>query len=253
MDTTRERILGQARGLLRGGEKATVDQIARAAGVSRTSFYRTFESRDALLEALEVAPEPGARQRLLDAALEMVGAHGLAALSMDDLADRAEVSRATLYRLFPGKSALFTALVNTYSPLEPVIGVLTAMHDQPPELVMPAIARTVYRTTYGRGEDRTGLLRALFFEVTGLAPDTEEAARQAIGKVVGAVMLYLTTQMSEGRLRPMHPMLALQSFMGPIFFHVMTRAAAERVLGLDIEGEQAVTELAETWLRAMKP
>jgi AcrR family transcriptional regulator len=253
MDTTRERILGQARGLLRGGEKATVDQIARAAGVSRTSFYRAFESRDALLEALEVAPEPGARQRLLDAGLEMVGAHGLSALSMDELADRAEVSRATLYRLFPGKSALFTALVTTYSPLEPVIEVLTSMQDQPPKLVMPAIARAVYRTIYGRGADRTGLLRALFFEVSGLGPDTEEAARQAIGKGVGAAMLYLTAQMSEGRLRPMHPMLALQSFIGPIFFHVMTRAAAERVLGLDIEGEEAMTQLAETWLRAMKP
>ena len=253
MDTTRERIIGEARGLLRGGKRATVDQIARAAGVSRTSFYRAFDSRDALLEALDVAPERGARQRLLDAALEMVGAHGLSALSMDDLADRAEVSRATLYRLFPGKSALFTALVSTYSPLEPVTAVLTAMGDQPPDVVMPAIARTVYQTTYGRGADRTGLLRALFFEVTGLAPDTEEAARLAIGKVVGAAMLYLTTQMSEGRLRPMHPMLALQSFVGPIVFHVITRAAMERVLGLDIEGEEAVTELAETWLRAMKP
>lgn len=253
MDTTRARILGQARGLIREGKRVTVDQIARSAGVSRTSFYRAFESRDALLEALEVTPEPGARQRLLDAALEMVGAHGLSALSMDELAERAEVSRATLYRLFPGKSALFTALVTTYSPLEPVIETLTAMRDQPPEVVMPAIARTVYRTTYGRGADRTGLIRALFFEVTGLAPDTEEAARLAIGKVVGAAMLYLTAQMAEGRLRPMHPMLALQSFVGPIVFHVMTRAAAERVLGLDIEGEKAVTELAETWLRAMKP
>ena len=253
MATTRERIIGEARGLLQGGKRATVEQIVRAAGVSRTSFYRAFESRDALLEALDVAPERGARQRLLDAALEMVGAHGLSALSMDDLADRAEVSRATLYRLFPGKSALFTALVSTYSPLEPVTAVLTAKGDQPPDVVMPAIARTVYQTTYGRGADRTGLLRALFFEVTGLAPDTEEAARLAIGKVVGAAMLYLTTQMSEGRLRPMHPMLALQSFVGPIVFHVITRAAMERVLGLDIEGEKAVTELAETWLRAMKP
>src|SRR6266851_172456 len=188
MEATRERILGEARGLLGRGGKATVGQIASAAGVSRTTFYRAFESRHALLEALEVAPEPGARQRLLDAALEMVGAHGLSALSMEDLADRADVSRATAYRLFPGKSALFTALVNTYSPLEPVIGVLSAMQDAAPELVMPEIARTVHRTIYGRGADRTGLLRALFFEVTGLAPDTEEAAREAIGKVVGAVM-----------------------------------------------------------------
>jgi AcrR family transcriptional regulator len=252
METTRERILDQARGLLQGGRKPTVNQIASAAGVSRTSFYRAFESREALLEALEVTPEPGARQRILDAALEMVGAHGLSALSMDELADRAQVSRATLYRLFPGKSALFTTLVTTYSPLEPVIGVLTAMHDQPPEIVMPEIARTVYRTIYDRGADHTGLLRALFFEVSGLAPDTEEAARMAIAKVVGAAVTYLTTHMFEGGLRPMHPLLALQSFMGPIFFHVITRTAAERVLGLEIEGEQAMTELAETWLRAMK-
>jgi AcrR family transcriptional regulator len=253
MGTTRERILGEARDLLREGGKPTVGQIAQAAGVSRTSFYRAFESRDALLEALEVAPERGARQRILDAALEMVGARGLSALSMDELADRAEVSRATLYRLFPGKSALFTALVLAYSPLEPVIDLLTRMHDEPPALVMPEIARTVYRTIFGRGADRTGLLRTLFFEVSSLAPDTEEAAREAIGKVVGTVTMYLAAQMSEGRLRPMHPLLALQSFMGPIFFHVMTRSAAERVLGIDIEGEQAMTELAETWLRAMQP
>jgi hypothetical protein len=27
----------------------------------------------------------------------------------------------------------------------------------------------------------------------------------------------------------------------------------ERVLGVDIDGEQAVTELAESWLRSMRP
>ena len=221
-------------------------QIASAAGVSRTSFYRAFESRDALLEALAFAPEPGAKERILDAALELVGASGLSALSMDDLADRAQVSRATLYRLFPGKSALFTALVNTYSPLEPVIGILTAMQDRPPEVVMPEVARTVYRTVYGRGADRTGLLRAIFFEVSRLAPDTEEAVREAIGRVVGAVMLYMTAEMSEGRLRAMNPMLALQSFVGPIFFHVMNRATEKQVLGHEIEGEQTMTKMTET-------
>src|SRR5579859_7010962 len=103
MAAVRDRILGEARGLLRGGAKPTVAQITGAAGVSRTSFYRAFGSRDALLEALAVPPEPGARERILEAAVEMVGAAGLAALSMDALAERAQVSRATLYRLFPGK------------------------------------------------------------------------------------------------------------------------------------------------------
>lgn len=229
-----------------------MQQIAHAAGVSRSSFYRAFPSRDALLAALEVSPEPGARERVLDAALAMVGAHGLAALSMDELADRAQVSRATVYRLFPGKSALFTSLIYAYSPLEPVTRLLGSMSDEPPEVVMPEIARTVYRTIYG-GENRAGVLRTLVFEVSGLGPDTEEAAREAISRLVGLLGSYVMKQMNEGRLRHASPLLALQSFIGPIFFHLMTRPIAQRVLGLQLDGEEAVTELAHTWLRAMRP
>jgi AcrR family transcriptional regulator len=230
-----------------------VAQLSTAAGVSRASFYRAFESRDALLETLNVAPEPDARERVLGAAFEMVGANGLAALSMDELAERAQVSRATLYRLFPGKSSIFTSLLYAYSPLEPVTALLAAMVDEPPDVVMPEIAREVYRTVFAGGESRIGLLRTIFFEVSGLAPDTEEAARDVIGKLVGTLALYLVGQMSAGRVRAMSPLLALQSFIGPIFFHLMTRPLAERLLGLEMSGEEAVTQLAESWLRAMSP
>lgn len=226
-------------------------QFASAAGVSRASFYRSFKSREALLDTLDVAPEPGSSERILDAALVEVGAHGLAALSMDDLADRAGVSRATLYRLFPGKAALFTGLIHAYSPLEPVTQLLAAMQDEPPAVLLPELARTVYRTVYGGGTNRIGFLRALLFEVSGLAPDTEEAAREVIVNMAGALGMYMATHMSEGRLRQMHPMLALQSFVGPIFFHLITRPVVEQMVGLDINGEQAVTELAQMWLRAM--
>jgi AcrR family transcriptional regulator len=250
---TRDRILRNAAGVLATGEKPTVAQFAEAAGVSRASFYRAFESRGALLEALAVQPEPGASERILEATFQLVGAHGLAALSMDDLATRAGVSRATLYRLFPGKPALFTGLIRTYSPLEPVSRLLIEMKDEPPEVVMPEIARTVYRTVYGSGETRLGLLRAALFEVSSLTPDAEEAVREALVAIVGSVGAYVMGQMMSGRLRRMSPLLALQSFVGPIFFHVLTRPVVERVLGIEIDGEQAVTELAESWLRSMRP
>jgi AcrR family transcriptional regulator len=237
--------------VLAKGGRPTVADFARAAGASRSSFYRHFPSREALLEALAVAPEPGARERILAAAVEMVGAEGLSSLSMDDLADRAGVSRATVYRVFPGKSALLMGLIQGYSPLEPVIRLLVERGEEPPEVLMPELARTAYRAVYGAGENRAGLVRALFFEVSGLRPETEEAAADAIRGVVGHLVMYVMGRMAQGRLRQMHPLLALQSFIGPILFHILTRPLAERVLHLDVEGERAVTELAEAWLRAM--
>jgi AcrR family transcriptional regulator len=250
---TRARILGKARDLLAKGGSPTVAQLAAAAGVSRATFYRAFETREALLDALDLQPGPGARERILDVALKLVGGHGLNALSMDDLATRAEVSRATLYRLFPGKPALFTSLVHAYSPLDPVSHLLTTRRGDPPEILMPEIARTVYRTFYGDGESRVGILRAIFFEISSLTPDAAEAAQDALRSVVGSFAMYVMENMQAGRLRPMHPVLALQSFVGPVMFHLLTRTLAEQTLGLHIDGEQAVTELAENWLRAMSP
>jgi AcrR family transcriptional regulator len=250
---TRQKILGTARNLLAKGGSPSVAQLAAAAGVSRATFYRNFETREALLEALDLQPEPGARERILDVALKLVGAHGLNALSIDDLATQAGVSRATLYRLFPGKTALFTSLLHEYSPLDAVSTLLRTRHDEPPEVLMPEIARTVYRTFYGSGESRVGVLRTLFFEISSLAPDTSEAAREVLRAIVGSLAVYLVGQMQTGRLRHMHPVLALQSFVGPIFFHLMTRPLAEQALGFDVDGEEAVTLLAQNWLRGMSP
>jgi hypothetical protein len=129
---------------------------------------------------------------------------------------------------------------------------MSTMQDEPPEVVMPEIARTVFRTVYGSGETRVGMLRAMLFEVSSLAPDAEESAREVMRSILGTVGAYVMAQMESGRLRRMHPLLALQSFIGPIFFHLMTRPMFQRVLSVEFGGEQAVTELADIWLRAMR-
>jgi hypothetical protein len=40
--------------------------------------------------------------------------------------------------------------------------------------------------------------------------------------------------------------------VGPIFFHLVTKPVAKRVLGMNVDGEKAVVELAEMWLRGME-
>src|SRR5918993_5152648 len=145
----------------------SMDQLAAAAGVSRATLYRLFGNQQHLLHELGLQPPPTVRSRILDTALELVGRHGLAELSMDELAAAAGVSRATLYRLFAGKDALFAALVRTFSPFEPIAAVLDAAGDRPPAEVIPAVAHAMAAAMEGH----MGLLLQLLLDVSRGSPD----------------------------------------------------------------------------------
>jgi hypothetical protein len=70
---------------------------------------------------------------------------------------------------------------------------------------------------------------------------------------LGALAEYIARQMAAGRIRPMHPILALQAVIGPIFFHLMTRPTIERIVGLPMDPEAAVDELVATALEGLAP
>ena len=57
-------------------------------------------------------PRSARRAQLLESALEVFVAHGYHAAAMDDIADRAGVSKPVLYQHFPGKLDLYVALLD---------------------------------------------------------------------------------------------------------------------------------------------
>jgi AcrR family transcriptional regulator len=233
----------------------SMDELAAKAGVSRATLYRLFGGQRHLLGELGLVPPPTVRSRVLDAALELVGRHGLAGLSMDELAATASVSRATLYRLFPGKEALFAALVRRFSPFEPIAAVLEAAGDRPPAEVIPKVAHAMAAAMDGH----IGLLLQLLFE---LARDRHRDAGHGTGegavqgmRTLPLVTRYLADQMAAGRLRRMEPELAFEALAGPIVMHLLWRpTGASPVDGPTVSRaplEEVVDELVGVWLRAM--
>src|SRR5436305_13789463 len=59
-------------------------------------------------------PRSARRKQLLSAAQEVFVAHGYHAAAMDDIAERAGVSKPVLYQHFPGKLDLYLALLDTH-------------------------------------------------------------------------------------------------------------------------------------------
>jgi len=242
-----------------GLAELSMDELAAQAGVSRATLYRLFGSQQNLLQELGLEPPPKVRGRILDTALELVGRHGLAELSMDELAVQAGVSRATLYRLFPGKMALFAELVRRFSPFEPIAAVLQTMGNRPPAEVIPAVAHAMAVAMEGR----IGLLLQLLLEFSRGSPDrpdgdlgTSQHAVQGM-RTLPLVAQYLAEQMAAGRLRPMDPVLAVQALTGPIVMHLLSRSQAESRPGggraVPLQLEEVVDELANLWLQAMTP
>jgi AcrR family transcriptional regulator len=76
-------------------------------------------------------PRSARRKQLLAAAQEVFVAQGYHAAAMDDIAERAGVSKPVLYQHFPGKLELYLALLDTHcdSLVEKVRGAMAATSD----------------------------------------------------------------------------------------------------------------------------
>ena len=246
---SREAALARARQALEHHRSLTMVELATAAGVSIRQLYRLFGSRDNLLRALDQELPTDARERIREAAFDLLGQSGLADLSMDEVAARADVSRATLYRLFPGKPALFRELIAAYSPWEPIARVLDECPAEAlPEELIPRVAQALAQAL----TDRSAVLLRMVLEMSRGDPDTAEGVQRSMQRGLPDLMRYLSDQMAAGRLRQMHPVMAVQLLAGPIVTHEMTRPLAALV-GFTATREQLAVQVAEAWLRAMAP
>ena len=246
---SREDVLAKVAALFAGGTAPSMDEMALAAGVSRAALYGLFGSRAALLDAIGADVPPSVEERILVAAGEIVAERGFGGLSLDEVAQRSGVSRATVYRLYPGKAALFGEVARTYLPTDEAMQMMDSMADRPPNEVMAALARSLAQA----GEVRIGVLRSVLFEVSGGPGGGNEEFLDEAYLNVQVIIRYLERQMDAGRLRPVDPVLAMQAFLAPVMFHAVSRPVLEQYGLLTMSLEDAVQTLTDGWLRAMVP
>lgn len=119
------------------GEKSlTMDRLAEESGVSRASLYRRFGGRKEIIKQLvaedgsqisRLVLETDIRQRILAAAQSVMSSIGSLDFTMEQVADKAGLGVATLYRHFGNRDALLQQMAEKFHPRQAALDLLE--HD----------------------------------------------------------------------------------------------------------------------------
>ncbi|MFJ9034865.1 TetR/AcrR family transcriptional regulator [Streptomyces sp. NPDC102274] len=242
--------------LARGVPVADVPVIAIAgeAGISRSTLMRRLGgTRHALDEAVrETGVDPGGkkpvRERAMEAAGALISKHGLAAVTLERVADSAQCSVHSLYAAFGGRDELLHAVYERYSPVLDVEAVLADPHQD-----LSHTVRQIYRLMTSALTREPRILPAMLADA--LSRPHDPAARSiyqhALPRMLNGVEQWLSDEATAGRIRKLPPLLLLQQMTGPLITHFLMRPAAHLTGTYLPTTEEAVEFFTQTFLRAV--
>ena len=143
------------------------------------------------------------RQRILDAALDLFGARGVDAVSLDEIAREVGVRKQTVLYWFPSKDELVDAVLETVAAeLVVVIDAAVRATSEDPLERIDAVVRAVFRPAV-----RRPALLGLVREMSRLSEAQADRLRVRLQPLIDRCIDYVSIEMDKGRLRRGDPRL----------------------------------------------
>ena len=141
------------------------------------------------------------RQRILDAAIDLFGARGVDAVSLDEIARTVGVRKQTVLYWFPSKDELVDAVLEAVAAeLQVAIEAAIRSADDDPLDRIDAVIEAVFRPAV-----RRPALLGLVREVSRLPDARADRLRLHVQPLVSRGIDYLRLEMHKGRLRQGDP------------------------------------------------
>lgn len=172
------------------------------------------EPRLARLPGPRVAmPEAERRQRVCEAAAGVFLRDGYAAASMDEVARAAQMSKRTLYQVFPSKAALFEETIA--ATLAPVVAP-ESDPEREPDLRRALIAILVASASHMLAEQQIGTIRLVIGE-RHRSPELAQATHRVLtNRGSSAIERRLAAETAAGRLSFANPERAARMLYGMV-------------------------------------
>lgn len=169
------------------------------------------------------------QDRILDAALDVFAAHGYQQATVDDIASTASTSKGGVYFHFPGKDAIFLALLDRSANLLLArVGERVGAEADPIAKMDAALVALV--RTFG---SHRALARLFLVEARGAGPKFHARLEAIQSRFIAFLRQQLDEAVSQGLVAPIDTQVASQAWFGALNQVVTTWALAEHPRPLD--------------------
>ena len=189
------------------------------------------------------------KQQILDVASGLFARKGFQGTTTREIAERARVNEAILFRHFPSKDELYWAVIqdrctrsHRLENLEATLDLKASDYE-----IFRAIAEDILRRNRD-DKDRTRLLLFSGLENHRLA---HRFFKTYVAGYYQILAQHIERRIEQGAFRRVDPLLAARSFMGMIFYHNLVQEIFGGGMYQDFEPELVSAELADIWLRGV--
>jgi len=199
-----------------------------------------------------LAEELDRRAQILEAAFEEFSAKGFKGATIKSIARAAGLqSPALIYWYFPDKEALFREVLGIRIPVLRAVRDPARLLDQPPEEVLPMIARR-YLSTFDNPTAQR-MVRLMMGEAMRRPEIAEIVGNAVIKRVLGFLKSYMARQIELGRLRPHDVRSSARAFMGMLLPQAGGKVFLPTLREDGLTDEEHVENAIEIFLEGLRP
>lgn len=195
-------------------------------------------------------PARDRRLQIMQAAKELFARQGFEGTTTREIAQRARVNEAIIFRHFPSKEDLYWSIIDEQSAagawkenLERQLGSGAADRE-----IFTAIAEDILRR---RAKD-TDLSRLLLFSALENQRRSQRFFQTHVATYYELIAEYIRKRIDDGAFRAVNPLLAARAFVGMVVYHSQIQEIYGAKRYQDFDVKEVSQTLADIWLGGMQ-
>lgn len=183
------------------------------------------------------------RERILEAALKLFSRKGYLGATTKEIAREAGIAEITLFRHFPSKEKLFEEMINSYSFLPALKGLLPEIAGMPYKKALTEIAERFLETLSSRKD----LIQIMYSEMHRYPEKIHKIYHTFMDELFKTLASYFEEMQGKGLLRKFDSEFAARAFLGMFFSYFIAQEFKMRKKYRD-DSEKTIKEYVDIFI-----